>query len=245
LPEGHGALLTRTRGLPSSVVAASQGGVAASPLVHAGFTLAVASLAIAGFALIFLQLRETEIGEAEYARGLITAVFAIGTMSIAFILVTARWWSNSADADNRFSQTKEVLALLIGILGTVVGWYFGHQSSSTTQNAAGPTAVAVQVVPHDVQLGKKPQAVKISGQIEGGAAPYEVMIEPIGQEAFKPIDEITKTGKFEFTCPILGTAVPSRDVPIRVRVRDGKQSTGKEYITERGGGLALEKAKSP
>jgi hypothetical protein len=68
------------------------------------------------------------------------------------------------------------------------------------------------------------------------------MIESIGQKAFEPVDEVATTGKFEFTRPILSTAVPSRDVPIRVRVRDVKQSAGKEYITERGRGLALEKA---
>jgi hypothetical protein len=65
----------------------------------------------------------------EYARGLITLTFSVGTMVIAVVLILTAVLRDPNDdevrAEARFDRAKEVLTLLIGIFGTIVGFYFG------------------------------------------------------------------------------------------------------------------------
>jgi hypothetical protein len=60
-----------------------------------------------------------------FARGLITLLFSVGTIAIAVVLTFAALFQTDADAKDRFARGKEVLTILIGILGTIVGFYFG------------------------------------------------------------------------------------------------------------------------
>ena len=67
----------------------------------------------------------------EFARGLITYLFAvvtIGTTVVLFVFVL----TNPDDplAEMRFQRGKEVLSLLLGVFGTIVGFYFGSEVSA-------------------------------------------------------------------------------------------------------------------
>lgn len=53
------------------------------------------------------------------ARSLITIVFCLGTMALAGYI------SYVAIRNNELDKAKEVLIILIGIFGTIVGYYFG------------------------------------------------------------------------------------------------------------------------
>jgi len=77
------------------------------------------------------------INSAEYARGLITLIFSGGTMLIAVLLVLYVITSDSAVAKERFGHGKEVLTLLIGVFGTILGFYFGK--SDVVPPAPAPT----------------------------------------------------------------------------------------------------------
>lgn len=60
------------------------------------------------------------------ARGLITFLIAISTVGIALILAVSTVVSTpTTDDDKRFDRAKQVLTILIGVLGTIVGFYFG------------------------------------------------------------------------------------------------------------------------
>ncbi|MER9018266.1 hypothetical protein [Mesorhizobium sp. M0898] len=67
----------------------------------------------------------------ELARGLITYLFAVVTIGIAVALVLSTLVGPApTDAnDGRFQRAKEVLSLLLGVFGTIVGYYFGAESS--------------------------------------------------------------------------------------------------------------------
>jgi hypothetical protein len=71
----------------------------------------------------------------ELARGLITYLFAVVTIGIAVALVlNTLVGPKPSDAnDSRFQRAKEVLSLLLGVFGTIVGYYFGAESSKTNQ----------------------------------------------------------------------------------------------------------------
>ncbi|MBL8810745.1 MAG: hypothetical protein JNM43_11255 [Planctomycetaceae bacterium] len=95
-------------------------------------------LVIAGAIVVLLALAIgptltgslTGINNTEYARGLITLVFSGGTMLIAILLTLFVITSESTEADKRFTQGKEVLTLLIGVFGTILGFYFGKAEAS-------------------------------------------------------------------------------------------------------------------
>ncbi|MEO9875133.1 MAG: hypothetical protein ABJM26_20540 [Anderseniella sp.] len=71
------------------------------------------------------------------ARGLITFFFSLGTVGVAIILVTAVFTSDGDELKEKFDMGKQVLTTLIGVLGTIVGFYFGAelgQRSDTNGN---------------------------------------------------------------------------------------------------------------
>jgi NADH:ubiquinone oxidoreductase subunit 6 (subunit J) len=81
---------------------------------------------------------QTGINSVEYARGLITLIFSGGTMLIAVLLALYVITSDSPHADERFTRGKEVLTILIGVFGTILGFYFGKS------DATPPTPASTQ-----------------------------------------------------------------------------------------------------
>ena len=87
---------------------------------------------------------QTGINSADYARGLITLIFSGGTMLIAILLALYVITSDSPHADERFSRGKEVLTILIGVFGTILGFYFGKSDTPPV-----PPVPTQQAVPTD------------------------------------------------------------------------------------------------
>lgn len=75
------------------------------------------------------------------ARTLITFLVAVGTIAIAFLATLTAMVIR--EYKERFDAAKEVLIVLVGILGTIVGFYFGTASNSSkpasNTNTATPT----------------------------------------------------------------------------------------------------------
>ncbi len=80
------------------------------------------------------------------ARVLITFLVAVATVAIAFLAILTAMVIR--EYKERFALAKEVLTLLVGILGTIVGFYFGTASKSNpdtkppanTTSTSTPTA---------------------------------------------------------------------------------------------------------
>lgn len=110
------------------------------------------------------------------ARGLITFLFAFGTIIISLILVLTTVFSRPGNESEfkyrkeRFTQAKEVLALLLGILGTIVGFYFGTASNQ-------PRLEKLEI--SEVVFNKPPivgDKLTILVKVRGGAQPYDYKI---------------------------------------------------------------------
>jgi hypothetical protein len=108
--------------------------------------------------------------DGEYARGLITYLFAVGTIGAVVILILAALTGTgeTEERDARFDKAKEVFSLLIGIFGTIIGFYFG--SIKAEEDAEGTDmTVAAPLVPDTVAAG---QPVSIISNASGGSPPY-------------------------------------------------------------------------
>ncbi|NKK76066.1 hypothetical protein [Rhizobium leguminosarum] len=106
----------------------------------------------------------------ELARGLITYLFAVVTIGIAVALVLDTLIGPPpGDAnDRRFQRAKEVLSLLLGVFGTIVGYYFGSESSEASR------PVPFELSSPDLSpLPVGPAAqVTVRAVIRGGLAPF-------------------------------------------------------------------------
>lgn len=104
-------------------------------------------------------------GKAPFARGLITYLFAVVTIGTAVVLVLSALLGVDKE---KFDLGKEVLGLLLGVFGTIVGFYFASEITGNEAKGAlsvSPVLVSAQdVAPdHDVTL---------TVVVRGGTGPY-------------------------------------------------------------------------
>ena len=103
-----------------------------------GLVLIVITYGLVGKSGLFFKLADKDV-----ARGLITFLIAIGTVGIAIILaISTIVLEEDAESDKRFDRGKQVLTILIGVLGTIVGFYYG----STTERQQ-PIAITTTALP--------------------------------------------------------------------------------------------------
>ena len=153
----------------------------------------------------------------EFARGLITYLFAVVTIGTAVVLVVSALTSTESKAhEKRFERGKEILSLLLGVFGTIVGFYFG---SEVTQKAAA-TVAALQLAPiHlNVQTVSQGEQVALQTYVSGGKPPYRYGVG-FGSEAVETSDKVESTGWIQKSVP--GPTVASEQaVAIHVVVTD-------------------------
>jgi hypothetical protein len=121
----HGYLLKDA--IPPSAPAGFRNTIAAKfgVIVLGAAALVVLIGILAGILSPNLKFREA-MGNPDIARGVITFLFAFGTISIALLIAAASYWvGNNQELKERFGYAKDILMVLIGILGTIIGFYFG------------------------------------------------------------------------------------------------------------------------
>jgi hypothetical protein len=134
-------------------------------VIIAVFVIGFIVYAISGSRGVLNSLADDKI-----ARGLITFMITVATVAIAIILALSAIISDPAVVKDRFALGKEVLSILIGVLGTIVGFYFG--SSITAQ--AQPLQVHPAVVTNEQP--KKGELTSIISVVSGGKPPYTYSI---------------------------------------------------------------------
>lgn len=108
----------------------------------------------------------TMLAKADVARGLITFFFAIGTIGVAIAVAFMVLTSDVKEIEGRFPLAKDVLTILIGVLGTVIGYYFGTARDEQVDEfeiAAPITA------PDELTAGA---SFRILSSAQGGEGPY-------------------------------------------------------------------------
>jgi len=143
--------------------------------------------------------------DSDVSRGLITFVVALTTVLLAIILalyaITA---SDGGQAKERFAQGKEVLTTLVGILGTVLGFYFGAADKSP------PSQLAIS----DIKF----QGHQVMVHVSGGTPPYRYSIKAPRQKFASIEARVSKDG---WILEALDKR-PRPGTPITVTVSDAK-----------------------
>ncbi len=103
--------------------------------------------------------------DAAYARGVITFLVVLASIGLCYILVTHSLFGEDDDKGDHFRRAREVLGVLTGIMGTIVGFYFG-----TTEKAG--TELQVAEIQTEVQSAGGTNTWELATFVTGGTPPY-------------------------------------------------------------------------
>jgi hypothetical protein len=106
-------------------------------------------------------------GKAAFARGLITYLFAVVTIGTAVVLVLSALLGTEKE---KFDNGKEVLSLLLGVFGTIVGFYFASELSRAEAN------LAISSIMTNVQEVLPGGSVIATAFVRGGTPPYRFAV---------------------------------------------------------------------
>lgn len=145
-----------------------------NPVVAIAFGMVLAIVLLIGATTLGLDkgLVLTKMGQVEFARGLITYLFAVVTIGTAVVLVVSALTSDATPAnERRFERGKEILALLLGVFGTIVGFYFG--SAVAAKGQTEETIVRIAPLKLSAGPGASGADFTLTTYISGGKAPYK------------------------------------------------------------------------
>jgi hypothetical protein len=160
------------------------------------------------------------------ARGLITFLITFTTIGIAIMLAISTLFSDGgADGEKRFDKGKQVLSVLIGLLGTIVGFYFGSSTDSNTTAAAQPRVLAIAPATVSNLQPKKGEKITISSSVSGGKAPYvySITFDPPLLPAIKDVKSSDGVIKQEVAVP--DTIAVDAEVKYQITVTDSENKT--------------------
>jgi hypothetical protein len=103
-----------------------------------------------------------DLANTDAARGLITFIFTMGTMFIALLLAIGALLGDQPE--QIFAKGKEVLTVLIGVFGTILGFYFG--------TAGGAQKIDVA----EIRIIEDAKPVQLMTHVTGGTPPYRYSI---------------------------------------------------------------------
>ena len=109
--------------------------------------MAVVAIIVTGLYFMYSVDFLEKVSKVEMARGLITFLFSSITVAIFLMIIIAVFVSD-LETDmlaQRFQHGKDVLTLLIGVLGTIIGFYFGQ--ATAPRGEPQKLAAAETVVP--------------------------------------------------------------------------------------------------
>jgi hypothetical protein len=170
-----------------------------NPVVAIAFGMVLAIVLLIGATTLGLDkgLVLIKMGQVEFARGLITYLFAVVTIGTAVVLVVSALTSDESPAnERRFERGKEILSLLLGVFGTIVGFYFGSEVAAKGQT--GETIVNVAPLRLSAASVASGADFTLTSYVSGGKAPYKygVGFDKEDVKAETPVDAngwITKT----------------------------------------------------
>jgi hypothetical protein len=204
-----------------------------NPIVAIAFAMLMAIVLLIGASTLGLDkgLVLAHMGQVEFARGLITYLFAVVTIGTAVVLVVSALTADETPAnERRFERGKEILSLLLGVFGTIVGFYFGSEVAAKGQ----PTESIVNVAPLRLSVTSAAPGVDftLTTYVSGGKAPYKYGVG-FNKDEIKPETPVDPNGWITKTMKAPTVSTDSNAL-VRVMVEDADG-----HSTEVSGPLAV------
>lgn len=152
-----------------------------------------------------------------FARGLITYLFAVGTIGIAVVLVVYALTEKAGQTDTRFQHGKEVLSLLLGIFGAIVGFYFGSEGASKGEESLRLLQSHLSVTSAAPGL-----PFRLTTAVSGGKAPYRFGVT-VDRDTLDPAElkeNVDPSGWIVKDLTVPAGATPGKPISLTVGVRD-------------------------
>jgi len=141
------------------------------PLILLGGIYISLAVAIFGYDKGVISKMATQ----EFARGMITYLFALVTIGTAVVLVVYSLSSDDGEVvEKKFQRGKEILALLLGVFGTIVGFYFGSATREGLSTVETLRLTPVMLNPSRTVGG---QSVTLVAAVSGGVTPYRYKLQ--------------------------------------------------------------------
>jgi len=157
----------------------------------------------------------------DFARGLITYLFTIVTIGTAVVLIISALLGGSKE---HFDRGKEILGLLLGVFGTMVGFYFGSElANAHARLTVSPPLMSVTEV---VSGGD----VTLTALIEGGRPPYRFGVA-FGESPAVTYDQQPQSGGWIVAHVSAPTVSDSASVGVTVGVIDSNGDTASTTAT--------------
>lgn len=155
----------------------------------------------------------TPLRDRELARGVITFLVSIATISLGFILVVSSIFApQDVVTEERFRRAREVFVAMMGVLGTIIGFYFGAADGSTPDLELS----TIQVV--STEGGQR-----IAAHITGGNGPYTYSIA-FDDQSISDVTDLPATDGW-----VMRDFESSKPVALTITVRDknGRSASGR------------------
>jgi hypothetical protein len=159
----------------------------------------------------------------DYARGLITYLFAVVTIGTAVVLVVSALTTSADDQhEKRFQRGKEILSLLLGVFGTHVGFYFGAEVGKGVEET-------LRIAPiHLTSDTVGPSAkFKLTTVVSGGEPPYQFGVG-LNEEPKELTGHVGEGGwiETEITAPALADSKKEETIQLQLEVSDANGHMG-------------------
>ena len=143
-----------------------------NPIVIIALLIVLGTFSLIGSAIFGLDHGVlSSLAKLDFARGLITYLFAVVTIGTAVALVVSALTSEaSEEMEKRFQRGKEILSLLLGLFGTIVGFYFASDISGREQIEIGALHVTPPLL--NEQRVISGQQVTVTAAVSGGTPLY-------------------------------------------------------------------------
>jgi hypothetical protein len=199
--------------------------------------LVAAAIVIAGVIIVGLSSGLLDLlAKADYARGLITFLFATCTIATILIVVISIIWMDTSQIKDRFQPAKDIITILIGVLGTILGFYFG-----LAEGGGGGLALTNLVAKDEiVRVG---ESTVVTGTLGGGAGPYRYSVTFAGEGSLPAsINEtVSPSGALSFTINVPDKAT----APSILRFTLTGQDAGGKQVTVPGSVFVVAKEGQP
>jgi hypothetical protein len=168
----------------------------------------------------------TRMGDHEFARGLITYLFAVTTIGTAVVLLLSALMGKLV-VDEAFQRGKEILALLLGVFGTIVGFYFGSEAHA---DVAGRGLLSLSQPLLSQTTATAGGSVHVTAFVSGGIPPYSYGVAADTSADIAYQNPVETTGWIVEDVPV-AESTTVKTVRMRLGVTDSTASrVTKEFV---------------